>query len=274
LCTPLQMAMAYSTIANGGISYYPRLVKKVLNQDGTPALDENGKIAVPDEPKVHADFRPEISPADLELERRGFWKVINEDGGTGGRARLSNVQVAGKTGSAQATDRGHEEIVAWFTCWAPFEKPKYTVAVMVQAGEHGGHGGSVAAPIATRILERTLAMDEGNFEAQIAWTEPAHKPNPFQTIKEVSYAGGNLGSSDEESAGASTADVQMASDNASPDVDPEADDAGQVKKARLPRALPVAAPPPKPRNFFERLFGARRPPPQATPPPARRPTTR
>ena len=39
LCTPLQMAMAYSTIANGGISYYPRLVRKVLNQDGTPALD-------------------------------------------------------------------------------------------------------------------------------------------------------------------------------------------------------------------------------------------
>ena len=44
----LQMAMAYSTIANRGISYYPRLVKKVLNQDGTPALDEDGKIAVPD----------------------------------------------------------------------------------------------------------------------------------------------------------------------------------------------------------------------------------
>src|SRR5881396_3110554 len=69
LCTPLQMAMAYSTVANRGISYYPRLVKKVLNQDGTPALDEDGKIAVPDQPKVHADFRPEVSPADIELER-------------------------------------------------------------------------------------------------------------------------------------------------------------------------------------------------------------
>src|SRR5205085_1887394 len=47
LCSPLQMAMAYATVANGGISYYPRLIDKVLNQDGTPALDENGKIAVP-----------------------------------------------------------------------------------------------------------------------------------------------------------------------------------------------------------------------------------
>jgi len=51
LCTPLQMAMAYSVVANGGTSYYPRLVKKVSNQDGTPVLDENGKIAVPEEPK-------------------------------------------------------------------------------------------------------------------------------------------------------------------------------------------------------------------------------
>ena len=56
MCTPLQMAMAYSTVANRGISYYPRLVKKVLNQDGTPALDLDGKIAVPDQPKIHADF--------------------------------------------------------------------------------------------------------------------------------------------------------------------------------------------------------------------------
>ena len=88
LATPLQMAMAYATVANRGISYYPRLVKKVLNQDGTPVLDEDGKIAVPDQPKVHADFRTEVSPADIELERRGFWNVVNADGGTGGRARL------------------------------------------------------------------------------------------------------------------------------------------------------------------------------------------
>jgi penicillin-binding protein 2 len=130
LCTPLQMAMAYSAIANSGISYYPRLVKKVLNQDGTPVLDENGKIAVPEQPKVHADFRSEVSPADIELERRGFWKVVNEDGGTGGRARVSNVQVAGKTGTAQATYHGRQDTIAWFVCWAPFENPKYTIAVM------------------------------------------------------------------------------------------------------------------------------------------------
>src|SRR5438552_15964867 len=88
-----------------------------------------------------------------------FWKVVNEDGGTGGRAHLKDWVVAGKTGTAQATDRGHEENVAWFACFAPYDHPKYVVAVMVQGDS--GHGGEVAGPIATRILERTLAQDDG-----------------------------------------------------------------------------------------------------------------
>jgi penicillin-binding protein 2 len=276
LCTPLQMAMAYSAIANSGISYYPRLVKKVLNQNGTPVLDENGKIAVPEEPKIHADFRSEVSPADIELERRGFWKVVNEDGGTGGRARLSNVQVAGKTGTAQATYHGRQDTIAWFVCWAPFDRPKYTIAVMVQGGEHGG---SVAGPVATRILERSLALDEGKFDMQVAWLAPARKANAFQMIKDVSYrdSGMGLGGNDEENADASqSANVQMAGAGGAPDVEPEADSQGQVKRrgaAPVARAVPAATP--RPRNFFERLFGVRRqptPPPQ--PPPTRRRGTR
>jgi penicillin-binding protein 2 len=273
LVSPLQLAMAYATAANGGTCYYPRLVDKLLNQDGSPVLDEHGKPAVPQTPRVRFDLRREISPQDIDLVRKGLWKVVNEDGGTGGRARLKDVVVAGKTGTAQATDRGHEENVAWFACFAPFDHPKYVVAVMVQGAS--GHGGEVAGPIATRILERTLAQDEGKFDMQVASLAPAHHANPLQLIKAVSYAGGNLGSEDEEGADTSQkADVQMATAEAAPDVEPEADAEGQVKKARLPRALPVAAPAAKPRNFFERLFGVRRSPPQATPPPARRSTTR
>src|SRR6266581_4404824 len=155
LVSPLQLAMAYATAANGGTCYYPRLVDKVLNQDGSPVLDEHGKPAVSQTPRVRSDLRREVSPQDIDLVRKGLWKVVNEDGGTGGRARLKDVVVAGKTGTAQATDRGHEENVAWFVCFAPFEHPKYVVAVMVQGAS--GHGGEVAGPIATRILERTLA---------------------------------------------------------------------------------------------------------------------
>ena len=276
LCTPLQMAMAYSVIANGGTSYYPRLVKKVLNQDGTAALDQNGKIAVPEEPKIRADFRSEISPEDMELERRGFWKVVNEGGGTGGRAHLSNVQVAGKTGTAQATYHGRQDTIAWFVCWAPFEHPKYTIAVMVQGGEHGG---SVAGPIAQRILERSLALDEGKFDMQVAWLAPARKANAFQMIKDVSYrdSGVGLGGADEENADASqSANVQMAGAGGAPDLEPEADSQGQVRRrGGVPVARAVPAATPRSRNFFERLFGVRRqptPPPQ--PPPTRRRGTR
>jgi len=270
LVSPLQLAMAYATIANGGICYYPRLVDKVLKQDGSPVLDEHGNVAVPQTPQVRSDLRKELSPDKIELVRKGLWKVVNEEGGTGGRARLKDVQVAGKTGTAQATDRGHKDTVAWFACFAPFENPKYVVAVMVQGGEHGG---SVAGPVATRILERALALDEGKFDMQVTWLSPAHKANPFQMLKDVNYAGGNIPSGDEENADESqNATAQMASSDAAPDVEPEADSRGQVRRrAAVPagRAVPVAAP--QPRNFFERLFGIRRPPaPAPTPPPARR----
>src|SRR3989454_5984083 len=266
LVSPLQLAMAYATAANGGTCYYPRLVDKVLNQDGSPVLDEHGKPAVPQTPRVRSDLRREVTPDQIELVRKSLWRVVNEDGGTGGRARLKDVQVAGKTGTAQATDRGHKDTVAWFACFAPFDHPKFVIAVMVQGGEHGG---SVAGPIATRIMERTLAMDEGNFDMQVAWTAPAHHANPFQMFKDVSYAGGNLCAGEEENADASSADVQMASDNGSPDVEPEADAQGQVsKRSRVARALPAATP--RPPNFFERLFGVKRPAPQPAPTPVRR----
>jgi penicillin-binding protein 2 len=276
LVSPLQLTMAYAAIANGGTCYYPRLVDRVLNQDGTPLVNEHGQPVVSQTPRVRSDLRREVSPQDIELVRKGLWKVVNEDGGTGGRARLKDWLVAGKTGTAQASFRGHEENVAWFTCYAPFDAPKYVVTVMVQGAS--GHGGEVAGPIATRILERVLAEDEGKFDMQVAWLAPAHHPNPLQLIKSVSYpgAGGNLGNTDEEGADTSqSSDAQMASSNVSPDVEPEADTEGQVKKARVPRAVPVAAPAQaRPRNFFERLFGVKRAAPQATPPPVRRPSTR
>jgi penicillin-binding protein 2 len=273
LVSPLQLAMAYVAIANGGVCYYPRLVDRVLKQDGSPVLDENGNVAVPQTPRVRSDLRHEISPDKIELVRKGLWKVVNEDGGTGGRARLKDWVVAGKTGTAQATDRGQEENVAWFVCFAPFDHPKYVVAVMVQGAS--GHGGEVAGPIATRILERTLAQDEGKFDMKVAWLAPAHKANPLQLIKAVTYhdAGGNLGGEDEETADQSqNATAQMASSDASPDVEPEADSQGKVRRrgsAPVARALPAAAP--APRNFFQRLFGIRRQPASApTPPPPNR----
>src|SRR5438874_3685517 len=273
LVSPLQLAMAYVAAANGGTCYYPRLIDKVLNEDGTPVLDEQGKpVSFP--PRVRSDLRRELMPEQMELVRRGLWKVVNESGGTGGRAKINDVEVAGKTGTAQATDHGREENVAWFVSFAPYDNPKYVTAVMVQGAS--GHGGEVAAPIATRILERILAMDEGNFDMQVAWMAPAHHENPMQLIKSVKFKDSNVagGDDEEEAAGASSADVQMASDNASPDVEQEADAEGKVaaRETRVARAQPVATPQPERRGFFQRLFGGHRntPAPAPTPTPSRR----
>jgi len=93
-------------------------------------------------------------------------------------------------------------------------------------------------------------------------------------IKDVTYhdKGGNLGGEDEENADQSQgATVQMASSDASPDVEPEADSAGKVRRrgGAAARAAPVAAPA-APRNFFQRLFGIRQRPAAPPPPPPTR----
>jgi penicillin-binding protein 2 len=273
LVTPLQLAMVYATVANGGVSYFPKLVQSVTAADGKPILNAKGQPVVSSAPRVHADLRFDFKREHIEVARRGLWKVVNEDGGTGGKARLSGVQVAGKTGTAQAMTEGKKDTIAWFVCFAPYDSPKYTIAVMVQGGEHGG---SVAAPIATRILERTLAMDQGTFDPQVAWLAPARKSNPFQMIPAVEFKDSSpkLAASDEENLDGST-NTDLANTTANPDVELEADAAGKVAEKKSVRPAPTAAPPTRKPNFFERLFGIR---PKATPPPAptpvRRPTTR
>lgn len=290
LASPLQMAMAYASIANGGIAYEPRLVKKVLEADGKPALDENGKIAVPDEPKIREDFRTEgILPEHIALVRKGLWNVVNETGGPGGggtgkSGQVKGTVVAGKTGTAQATDRGQKEHIAWFCCFAPYDKPKYVVVVMVQGGEHGG---SVAAPIAARILEQALAVDAGKLAVDLKPLAPARNPHPFAMIEKLPpYEGSSAGivpiSTDEESdAGgdAQAQSVQMGHSAASPDIkaEAEANDQGRVarRSSGKPSATPVSTPksnkPNKPanpggenaapeprRNFFQRIFAPNR----------------
>ena len=274
LVTPLQLAMVYSTVANGGVSYYPKLVQSVTSMlDGKPILNEKGEPVVSSAPKVHHDLRFDFPAQQIELARNGLRKVVNEDGGTGGRARLSGVVVAGKTGTAQAMTEGKKDTIAWFACFAPYDHPKYTIVVMVQGGEHGG---SVAAPIATRILERSLAMEQGTFDPKLAFLAPARKTNPFSMIAAVDFkdASPKLAGGDEENLDGST-NTELANTSADPLVEPEADAAGKVAGKKVVRAIPVATPPPRKLNFFERLFGVRpKPAPAPTPPPKRPPPVR
>src|ERR1700704_3529364 len=106
LVTPLQLAMVYATVANGGVSYYPKLVQSVTTFDGKPLLNEKGEPVVNPAAKIHHDLRFDFPAQQIQLARRGLWKVVNEDGGTGRVARVNGVQVAGKTGTAQPTTEG------------------------------------------------------------------------------------------------------------------------------------------------------------------------
>ncbi|MCE9608748.1 MAG: penicillin-binding protein 2 [Chthoniobacter sp.] len=274
LASPLQMAMCYAAIANGGIAYEPRLVRKVLAPDGAPVLNEAGEVAVPDQPKIRGDLRKEVSKEQLDHIRLGLWKVVNEKSGTGGggtgaAARLPNVVVAGKTGTAQASDRGKKDTIAWFCSFAPYEKPRYVICTMVQGGRHGG---TVAGPIAARIMEQCLAMDQGTFKPEIAALTPARNANPFapiETLPPYKDTQKIVVNSEEEDAdkrapdpmATKAAKTDLKVGTARPDIRVKSDARGKVRGKTFSAPPP---PPPRPKGLLEKFFGGGNP----------RPTTR
>jgi len=269
LASPLQIAMAYATVANGGIVYAPRLVDQVQTPDGKPLLDASGNPAWPRTPTVRGDLRSQVSQEQINTVRQGLWKVVNEEGGTGSAGRLKGVVVAGKTGSAQASEHGKKETIAWYACFAPFDNPKYVVVAMVQGGMHGG---SVAGPVAAKILEECLAIGSGSSTLQPAPLEPAHSDHPFQAIAALDFksGGATLGPAsanpaDQESADSRKPAQKVQEDRAKvdPDIKAEADARGSVSTTK-PQTQQDH------RNLFQKLFHLNNPPsnskPEATPP--------
>jgi penicillin-binding protein 2 len=150
LATPLQMAMIAATVANGGISYQPSLIYQIQEPDGT-------SVRRPDKIRGDLTRMNNLTPDQIEIVRKGMWRVVN-DSGTGARAKVPGVTVAGKTGTAQAWTDGKKDDNAWFIAFAPYDHPKLALAVIVQGGKAGGE---VAAPIASKIIEESLALEHG-----------------------------------------------------------------------------------------------------------------
>jgi penicillin-binding protein 2 len=152
--TPLQMANLMATIANGGTLYRPWYVRKVQSLDGA-SIREYGPE------KIRS---VELKPSTLEFLRRTLADVVT--GGTGTAAKSNIVAIAGKTGTAQVAEMKGQYVKseqlsylsrdhAWFVAYAPAEKPEIAVVVLV---EHGGHGGSAAAPLAKKLIERYIEL--------------------------------------------------------------------------------------------------------------------
>lgn len=148
--TPLQMARFAAAIANGGKVLVPQLLADV-------------------DPEVVNE--PEIKPEHLKRIQKAMRSVVANPRGTAHRA-LSSLpwEVAGKTGTAQVvkmsqdddeTGSTKKELLrrhkdhAWFMGYAPYKNPKIAIAVFV---EHGGHGGSDAAPVAAAIIRSMAAQ--------------------------------------------------------------------------------------------------------------------
>src|SRR5262245_41456639 len=153
--TPVSMAVYMATLANGGTRVTPHLLKAV--DDGT------GWKPVP-APKPQSQV--EIDPQKLQAIRDGMWMVVNASG-TGGRARIPMMDVAGKTGSAQVISNAGRVAAArsgkdlrdngWFVFFAPRDKPEVAGVVFL---EHGIHGAN-AARVAHHILDTFFAKKQG-----------------------------------------------------------------------------------------------------------------
>ncbi len=167
LVTPLQLAYATATLANGGIGYKPHLVREIRNSSSNKSrLLEN---------KQESDVK--IAPEHLDLVKRAM-AAVTQPGGTAVSASVgAPYTIAGKTGTAQVIgmkqgekydaskiDERHRDH-AWFISFAPAEQPRIAVVVLA---ENGGHGGGTAAPIARKVLDYYLLGKVPPVEAAVA----------------------------------------------------------------------------------------------------------
>lgn len=148
--TVTQLALAYATLGNGGTLYQPQVVRSIETSDGT--------IVQEFPPRVRRVI--DIDPERLDLIHRALKGVVREKKGTAYANRLPDVDLAGKTGTAQVShvtpksvdpdkvwyfNRDH----AWFAGYAPADSPEIAIVVLI---EHGGGGGLNAVPVAMRVV--------------------------------------------------------------------------------------------------------------------------
>jgi penicillin-binding protein 2 len=170
--TPLQMAQAMGIVANGGTFYQTRLVQQVQTFDG--------QVVVPYQ--VRAKRTLNLSSETLDQLRTGMMNVVNGPGGTAHQASLDNVEVAGKTGTAQWGPKEKERTAAWFAGFLPADQPQYAFAALYE-GDVGSkvHGGSAAAPMIADIFkeiykgQQTTKRERREQEPEVRRAEPVEE---------------------------------------------------------------------------------------------------
>ncbi len=136
--SPLQMASYCSILANSGTFFQPHLVKFLKNPN-------TGELT----PVTYKRRELEIDKEYFKIIQKGMYLAVNGNG-TARSIRTSEVDIAGKTGTAQ---NPHGNDHSWFIAYAPADNPKIAICVLV---ENAGFGAAVAAPIAQRIILKYL----------------------------------------------------------------------------------------------------------------------
>ena len=162
--TPLQMAQAFAIIGNGGTMYQTRLVQQVqtVENEIVTAFQVREKKTL----GASADTIAQL--------RTGLINAVNAGAGTAHQSSLENVEVAGKTGTAQWGPKHKERTAAWFAGFVPADKPQLAFAAVYE-GDVGAnvHGGSHAAPMIGMIL-KDVYNENGNKKRRT--TDPAQPP--------------------------------------------------------------------------------------------------
>lgn len=140
LATPLQMASFAAAIANGGFVYRPRLI---LGEN--PSEDRQGELL----------NNMRWSAETMRVVRGGMYDVVQAETGTGKRAKLDGCEMGGKTGTAEYGPKEDRKKHAWMLAFAPFDNPRFAVAIVV---ENGVSGGVTAAPRVKQIMETALNL--------------------------------------------------------------------------------------------------------------------
>ncbi len=154
--TALQIAMAYASIANGGVLVQPRIVKEIL--------DSEGKV-VKSFPVVYV--RRVVSEKVARILTEILEEVVNE--GTGVQAKVEGLRIAGKTGTAQIYESGFYSKARYrasFVGFFPVEKPKFVCFVMLESPKKNYAGGVVAAPVFKRIAEQLIKLSPIESESE------------------------------------------------------------------------------------------------------------
>ncbi len=151
--TPLQMAQAMAIVANGGTFYQTRLVQQVQTFDNKIVTAYS----------VRAKKTLDLSSETLDELHTGMIDVVNGPGGTAHQASLDNVEVAGKTGTAQWGPKNKERTAAWFAGFLPADQPRFAFAALYE-GDVGSkvHGGSTAAPMIADIFKEIYKGQQAN----------------------------------------------------------------------------------------------------------------